>query len=382
MSRAAAIGGFVASGFESVAAEFERNFAERGELGAAFAAEFGGEAIVDLWGGVADRRSGRRWDADTLQPVFSGTKGFVAICMLLLLERGKLDLHAPVCRYWPEFAAAGKDAVLVRDVVSHTTGLPGLDTPVTWHEATDDRRMAELLAAQALSEDPRAVRSYHSLTFGWLCGELVRRVDGRSVGTFFAEEVARPLGLEAWIGLPDAEQHRVSTVELSGGWGEAPLFRQDEIERDPLLRSIYANPARYDSGDLPSNRPEWRTAEVPGLNGVATARSIARLYGHLDELLSGEMLSVAREPLSVRLDGISNSPAAFGIGFALQTSEHRLGPPDDAFGHAGAGGSLHGCWPTEGVGFSYAMNLLRDDLEDPRGVSLMRALYRAVRGCF
>src|SRR3954447_8168956 len=194
----ASIGGFVAPGFEPVREAFERNFSERGELGAAFAAVRDGEPVVDLWGGVADRASGRPWREDTIVTIFSGTKGFVAACMLLLIQRGQLELDAPVARYWPEFAQAGKAHVRVRDVVAHTVRLPYVATPVTWQEATDDVRMAELLAAQPQNTDPRAAYSYHALTFGWLCGELLRRVDGRSIGRFLADEVTGPLGLDVW----------------------------------------------------------------------------------------------------------------------------------------------------------------------------------------
>jgi CubicO group peptidase (beta-lactamase class C family) len=203
----------VAPGFGQVADEFGRNFTVRGDLGAAFAVIRDDEVLVDLWGGIADRATARPWTADTLQILFSGTKGLVAACLLLLMERGQLTLEAPVARYWPEFAAAGKADVAVRDLVTHAVGLPGLEVPVTWQEATDARRMAVLLAAQPRSRDPRATRTYHAVTFGWLCGELVRRVDGRRIGQFFAEEIALPLDLELWIGLPADLEARVSTVE-------------------------------------------------------------------------------------------------------------------------------------------------------------------------
>ena len=182
--------GYVAPGYEPVREAFERNFAERGELGAAFAAFRNGEPVVDLWGGIADRASGRPWREDTLQLIYSGTKGLVALCVLMLIDRGKLRLDDPVNRHWPEF---GKPEILVRHIVSHTARLPGIDTPITVADLHDDRRMAAILAAQAPNPDPRAALCYHALTYGWLCGELVRRVDGRSVGRFFAEEVAGPL---------------------------------------------------------------------------------------------------------------------------------------------------------------------------------------------
>jgi len=189
-ANAASAQGTVAPGFEQVAEEFERNLAERGEVGAAFAAYVDGELVVDLWGGLADRQRGIAWRDDTLVGVFSGSKGLVAACLLVLIERGLLELDVPVCRYWPEFAAQGKEGILVRDVVSHRAGLPGLLTAVSLEEATDDVRMAQLVAAQARVVAPEAGARYHAVTFGWLCGELVRRVDGRSVGRFLREEIA------------------------------------------------------------------------------------------------------------------------------------------------------------------------------------------------
>jgi CubicO group peptidase (beta-lactamase class C family) len=355
VARGVDVGGFVAPGFEAVRDEFERNFAERGELGAAFAAYRDGEPVADLWGGIADRASGRPWKADTIQLIFSGSKGLVAVCVLMLIERGLLELDAPVARYWPEFAQAGKERVLVRDVMGHTARLPGLETPVTWQEATDDLRMAQLLAAQRQSADPRAASAYHAITFGWLAGELVRRVDGRSVGRFFAEEVAGPLELELWIGLPAEQEPRVAMLEPAPSWDATVIAASDG---DPLLRSVFANPPRFGPGPLPANEPAWRAAEVPASNAVGTARSIARLYGCLDRLLRPETLALGRTPLNRGPDPMRGCPVVWGVGFALQTLLRDLGPPPDAFGAGGAGGSMHGCWPTQRVGFSYALNLL------------------------
>jgi CubicO group peptidase (beta-lactamase class C family) len=368
----AGIGGFVAAGFEPVRDEFERNFAERGELGAAFAVVGDdGAPLVDLWGGLADRASGRPWTADTTQVIFSGSKGLVSICMLILLERGALDLHTPVARYWPEFGQAGKERVLVRDVMAHTTRLPGLAQPVSWREATDARRMARLLAAQPQSADPRAEGAYHPMTFGWLCGELVARVDGRTLGRFFAEEVATPLDLELWIGLPEEQEERVATIEAGPAWS-APAPEGDE-----LASAVLVNPARFAPGAFASNERAWRAAEVPASNAIGTARSIARMYASLDRLLLPETIDLGRHPISLRLDALRTPPIAvsFGVGFQLQTEARSLGPPIDAFGHGGAGGSRHGRWPRQRVGFSYAMNRLADEIGDPRGVVLLDVLH-------
>jgi CubicO group peptidase (beta-lactamase class C family) len=372
-------GGFVAPGFEPVAAELARSFSERGELGAAFAAVHDGEPVVDLWGGLADRPAGRPWQEDTLQVIFSGTKGLVAICLLLLIDRGRLELEAPVARYWPEFAAAGKEAVTVRALVSHTARLPGLTTPVEREELTDDVRMAELLAAQPQLEDPRAAHAYHALTYGWLCGELVRRIDGRSVGRFFAEELAGPLDLEIFIGLPEELEPRVSRLEVAENWGATPATRPETIEGDALMRAVWGNPPILGAAGFPWNDRSYHAAEIPGAGGIGTARSIAKLYGSLERLISAEVLERGRTVLERRREPLLDEPQAFGIGFECQTEALLLGPPPDAFGHGGAGGSMHGAWPTERVGFSYAMNLMRDD--QPEGDERPRALLGALHAC-
>ncbi len=379
------VGGRVAPGFERVADAFERNFAERGEVGAAFAATLDGQPVVDLWGGVADSASGRAWAQDTLQLIFSGTKGLTALCVAMLVDRGALELDAPVRAYWPEFAAAGKEATTVAEVVSHRARLPGVRTPITDEELLDPRRMAELLAAQAPETDPRAVFVYHALTYGWLCGELVRRVDGRSLGRFFAEEVAAPLGLELWIGLPAEHEGRVSVLQYAQDWGKSPAGRPDAFPGDELWASIWQNPPHLlDGTRLGWNLPAWHATEMPGANGVGAARSIARLYGALAcggaldgvRLLSEETLELARTPLASGRDPFSEERMAFGVGFMTQTEDAPLGPAAVAFGHNGAGGSVHGAWPQERVGFSYAMNEMRDDPEgDERPAALLEALH-------
>jgi CubicO group peptidase (beta-lactamase class C family) len=374
--------GTVRPGFEPVAEAFERNFAEHGEVGAAFAAYIDGEQVVDLWGGLADRARGAAWRQDTLVPVFSGSKGLVAACMLLLIERGALELDAPVCRYWPEFAARGKEGILVRDVVSHRAGLPGLLTPVTLEQATDDARMAALVAAQ----EPIAVDGpvYHAVTFGWLCGELVRRLDGRSVGRFLHEEIAEPLGLELWIGLPESLEPRVATLERGAKFGDGLVVAR---EADEVAWSIWSNPPRFAEGELAANLRFWHAAEVPATSGIASARSLARLYGclacggELDgaRLLSPETIEAGRRPLAQGRDPYLDEPLAFGIGFELQTAEMGLGPEPDAFGHSGAGGSIHGAWPGLRTGFSYAPNVLTPlSGTDPRGAALLSALHAAI----
>jgi CubicO group peptidase (beta-lactamase class C family) len=374
LAETAKVSGYVAPGFELVAEEFRRNFAERGDLGAAFAVARDDETIIDLWGGTADRVNRRPWTADTLQILFSGTKGMVSACLLLLVDRGRLQLDMPIARYWPEFATAGKEGVLVQDLVTHSAGLPGLHAPVTWRDAVDAGAMAAMLAEQPRSPDPRAERTYHAVTFGWMCGELVHRVDGRTIGRFFAEEFAVPLGLELWIGLPEELEGRVSTVELAESWATGTTASAAGQADDALVQSVN-NPRRYDAESFPWNESAWHAAEVPSSNGIGTARSIARFYAGLERLMSARTLKLGTTPLCTRYDPVLDKPTTFGVGFELQTERLPLGPPPDAFGHGGAGGSKHGFWPSQRLGFSYAMNLLYPESADVRGTALLNALY-------
>jgi CubicO group peptidase (beta-lactamase class C family) len=370
------IGGFVASGFEPVRREFERNFSERGEIGAAFAVHRDGEQLVDLWGGMADLQTGRPWDAETLVCIFSGTKALVAMCVLMLLDRGSLELEAPVARYWPELRAK---TVVVRDIVSHTARLPGVTQDVTIDEFADALHMAGLLEHEQQNEDPRAALCYHAFTYGWLCDGLVRRVDGRSVGRFFADEIALPLALDAWIGLPGELDSRVARLELADDWPQSPHLQAETLARDDLTRSIWGNPPVFDRGAFPWNDARYRRAEIPGAGAIATPRSMARLYASLPALVSPRTLELARTPWSEGPDVVHGAAQRFGVGFQLQTDALVLGPDTGAFGHGGAGGSIHGVWPSSGVGFSYGMNELRDrDALDPRSWTLLHALHSAL----
>lgn len=380
--------GFAAPGFERVAEAFEGNFAERGEIGAAFAAYLDGELIVDLWGGTADRRTGRPWERDTLVGVFSGTKGITATCLLPLIERAQLDLQAPVSRYWPEFGVHGKDRIRVRDVVCHEAGLPGLLTPVSIEDATDEVAMAALVAAQRSIAAPGAGPRYHAVTFGWLCGELLRRVDGRSIGRFLREEIAEPLGLDIWIGLPDEHRSRVAFLERDAAFEREQREVAIDRAQDEIAWSIWSNPPRFADGEMAANRPIWQKAEVPATNGIVAPRSLARLYGCLAcegtidgvRLLAPQTIEDARRGLSRGEDPCLGEMLAFGTGFELQTEEMRLGPAADAFGHTGAGGSVHGAWPSLRLSFSYAPNLLASlSGVDTRAQALLSALYAGSR---
>jgi CubicO group peptidase (beta-lactamase class C family) len=383
-SESAPAQGFVAPGFEAVAEEFARNFTLRGDVGAAFAATHQGTPVVDLWGG--NTAPGVPWTADTLQVIYSGTKGLMAACVLKLIERGQLELNAPVSRYWPEFAAADKGRVLVRHVVSHAAGLPGIRAALTAADYTDHERMEALLAAQPLAQDPNAFHCYHPVTIGWLLGGLIRRIDGRTIGRFFAEEIAGPLGLSAFIGLPEAQEYRVGKIELGPGMLPFEEAFPSEQRADPTFVSAWGNPPLFPA-DLPWNTRAYHAAEIAGAGGIADARSMARFYGAMTlgggldgvVVLRPETVALGRSELSRFMDPYIAEAMAFGVCWALQTPQGRFGPAPDAFGHSGAGGSIHGGWPIEKVGFSYVMNQMRADPEDLRSRHVLKRLHEIVR---
>jgi CubicO group peptidase (beta-lactamase class C family) len=381
------VGGFVVSGYEAVAEAFAENFDEREEIGAAFAAFVDGRCVIDLWGGIADRSQALSWNRDTLSCIFSGTKGLVATCLLILIERGHLSLDEPVCRYWPEFAAHGKEHVLVRHAVSHTAGLPGLSTPVSSSDVTDSLRMACLLADQRPITEPGQAPCYHAFTWGWLCGELIRRVSGRSVGAFFRDEIAEPLALETWISLPAEHESRVAKLERPRGVPGGSAAQELRRDEDHIRWSIWENPPRYSEDPMPANTRAWHAAEIPATSGISTARSLARMYGCLANggriervrLMSPVTLNLAVAPLSVGHDPYLDAPIAFSVGYQIQTSTNVLGPVDRAFGHGGAGGSVHGAWPDVATGFSYTLNGLGSvGGTDPRAAALLEALHDSV----
>ena len=304
-----------------------------------------------------------RIDEPTL--IFSGTKGLVAMCLLLLIERGQLELDARVSRYWPEFRHRD---VLVRHVVSHTAGLPGLRPSPTAEELLDGERMAARLAVEPPIWPAGERLAYHALTFGWLCGALVRRIDGRTVGAFFAEEFARPLELELWIGLPPEIEPRVARLERGSDYGLAG-------EPGPLLEALYGSLLH----GFPWNEAAFHAAEIPGANAIGTARALAFLYGRLETILRPETIRLGRTELSRGVCAVTALPYAFGVGFELQTELGALGPPAGAFGHTGSGGSAHGAWPDERVGFSYLPTTLRRSDTDLRARRQLAALYDEIR---
>jgi CubicO group peptidase (beta-lactamase class C family) len=385
-----AIDGWVAPGFEGVRDAFEKNFADGREVGAAFAAYSDGQLVVDLWGGVADEATGRPWTRDTVIVVFSTTKGATAICANKLIEEGHLDPDAPVVEYWPEFGAAGKDAIPVHHLLSHQAGLPWVDEPLTLDEALAWDPLVEALARQAPIWEPGTQHGYHAVTYGNLVGEVVRRVTGRSIGTYFRDDIAEPLGLDFWIGLPEEHEARVAPliggVDSDGGAldGEARAALAEFIGPQSVLgRSLSAGGAFAESGVF--NTRAVHAAEVPAAGGIGDARSVARLYaaciGEVDGIRLLQPETVGRASAQ-RTEGpdvvILNLDLQFGLGFFVPSTLIRLGGPR-SFGHFGMGGSAGWADPEAGLAFGYVMNRMELGLAgDLRSYSLINACYDAV----
>ena len=384
--------GEVLPGWEPVRDAFAANFERFDEIGAACAVVAGGRTVVDLWAGAADVRTGAPWQAGTRAVTFSTTKGATSVVVHRLVEQGRLDLDTPVSASWPEFAAAGKEAVPVRWLLTHQAGLPAVDRTFTPEELFAWHPMVEALAAQAPHWPPGTAHGYHAMTFGWLVGEVVRRVSGRSVGELFAAEVAAPLGLEYHIGGLPAELEPL-TARLSGtsrgqeARSEAPAAATATATTtattttDPSSLSFRAlNPT---DPPLRANDPAYHRAEMPAANGIGTARALARMYaallGEVDgvRLLQPATVAAATTRQTSGIDRVTFRESAFGLGFALGADVHPAAGAA-AFGHPGMGGSLGYADPELGFGFGYVMNRMRpESLGDPRA----GALVEAARSC-
>lgn len=376
--------GTVTDGFEPVRDAFVRNFTERGDLGAAVTVYRDGRPVVDLWGG-AD------WRSDTAQVIRSATKGPAAAVLHLLQQRGTLDLDAPVGTYWPEFKQHGKERVLVRHLLTHRAGLPVLDTPLTPAQALDGESGALAVAAQPPSWEPGSAHGYHALTYGWLLGELVRRVTGMSLGQWLAREIAAPLDLDLWIGLPDAHAHRVG--ELHEVTAPAPPAGQGlRVRPKPQVGAAYRDPESLTRRAFAAvdpfpdqNDPAYWAVELPATNGVATARSLARFYAALLDDVDGVRLYVpatltaARTEESQGPDRVLIVPTRFGLGYMLHSPASPMLSPG-SFGHPGRGGSLAFADQDAGIGFGYVTNGLQKSVtSDPRAQALVRALRASLR---
>jgi CubicO group peptidase (beta-lactamase class C family) len=377
--------------FRPVVEVFQRNFLEHGEVGASLALTVEGETVVDLWGGVADEQAGRAWDKDTVSIVFSCTKGATALCAHILSSRGKLDLEAPVAEIWPEFAANGKSGATTRMMLDHSVGVPVLRDEAKPDCLMDWGYMTERLAAQAPFWEPGTRNGYHALTFGFTVGEIVRRVSGQSLGRFFRENVAGPLGLDFWIGLPEAVDPRVAP--MMGGL-EPPKVPT------PFFLKAFSDPASipnrflFNSGTWATEARDTRAgraAEIGAANGITNGRGLAGMYAPLANggggLVDADTLSRMEEvAMATHSDATLILPTRFALGFMKSMDNRRRYVAGDsvilgrrAFGHVGAGGSIGFADPECRLSFGYTMNRMGAGLMlNERGQGLVDAAYRCL----
>lgn len=393
------IGGSVDEGYGKVADVFRANFARRREIGAAVAVYRDGAKVVDLWGGYRDGITKKPWQHDTMVNMFSTTKGVASLAVAVAASRGLVSYDSKVADYWPEFAQAGKADVTVRQLLSHQAGLPALGAPLRLADLADPDRMSAVLAAQAPAWTPGTRHGYHALTLGWYESELIRHADpaSRTLGRFFADEVAGPLGLDLHIGLPaSVDRDRVAQLH---GWRRAEALLHLNT-MPPRLALQLLNPfgltAR--SVNLPNdidvmtdfNREEVRAVEMPAANGIGTARSVAKAYGCAAtggrELgLTPTTLDALTEPAVTPTGGVRDKvlyvDSVFSLGYCKPVAHFRFGSSDKAFGTPGLGGSFGFADPDTGVGFGYVMNRLGFHLwSDPREIALRQSLFRDVLG--
>jgi CubicO group peptidase (beta-lactamase class C family) len=381
----AQLGGSVAAGFEPVQEAFAANFESHGEVGAACCVHLHGKRVVDLWGGITAPGASEPYTADTLQMVWSTTKGVVAIAAHILAQEGKLDFDAPVTDYWPEFAAAGKAGIPVRWLFCHKSGLAAVDHPFGLADLVAWTPCIEALAAQKPLWEPGTAHGYHTWTYGWLAGEVIRRVAGVSVGKFVAERIAKPLQAEFWIGLPRALNTRVAPVlpphPPAPG---APTNPYATRMADPNSLSYRA----WGSVMVPpaeQNEHPFREAEVPAANGIGTARALSRLYagciGKIDgvRVLEPETLEEATRTQARGEDLVQGYDTRFGTGFQL-SFPFRPMAGEGSFGHYGSGGSVGFAHPELGISFGYTMNQMRPVWgKDPRTSGRVKALLACLR---
>ena len=365
--------------FDAVRAAFEANWSEHGEVGASLSVMVGGETVVDLWGGHADAERSRSWERDTIANVYSSTKGVAAAAAAMLVDRGELDVERPVVDYWPEFGQAGKSEIKVRHLLTHEAGLAGVDEELPDGAVLDWDHMIGALERQAPMWTPGEGMGYHAITYGWLVGEVIRRIDGRTCGEFVRDEIAGPLGVDFYIGLPEAEDARTADLIAAPGTGPIGVGPQDNL----AARALGLAAPRL-AGSV--NSREWRAAELPAANGHGNARALATMYSALAHgggpLLGGDAVELCGPTEhAAREDMVLGFEVRRSLGFILSTAGGRYewGPNPRTFGHSGAGGSLGFADPDAGIGFGYVMNQMSAGLgADPRWKPMIDAVYASV----
>ncbi len=385
-----AIGGACDPAFAGVRDAFERNFADGGDVGAAVAVWVEGELVVDLWGGWSDAARRRAWDRDTLASIFSGTKGLSSTCLHLLADRGEIDLDAPVARYWPEFGQAGKQDITLSMVLSHRSGVIGPRSRLHWSQLPDWDGVCAMLAAAEPWWPPGTAQGYHMTTFGFILGEVVRRVTGRTLGQYLRTEIAEPLGIDVHIGLPAALHHRcaemvnkphIRDVLAAGRAPGDPASLAEHPMAGLAVAMGFAPDDELGSHDLTA----WRTNEFPGTNAHVSALGMATFYNALaqEKLLSREQLERARvsqggfDPDVVL--GARVADHGWGLGYMLN-QRGVAGPNLRSFGHGGSGGSFGFVDLEHRIGYAYVMNYFDATKcnADPRSVALSDQVYSAL----
>ncbi|GEP52895.1 serine hydrolase domain-containing protein [Reyranella soli] len=388
--------GLCKPGFERVAEAFRKNFDANGEVGASVCLTVGGETVVDLWGGIADQKTGTPWTKDTVSIVFSCTKGATALCAHMLASRGKLDLDAPVAELWPEFAKNGKERATTRMMLDHSVGVPALRTKVKDSGPYEWDYMTGLLAEEAPFWEPGTRNGYQGFVFGWTVGEMVRRAAGMSLGTFFQNEIARPLGLDFWIGLPEEIEPRVAPITpfvYKPEQAKTPFMIDLALKRDSPAALFFFNVGAWRASG--ANSRAGHAAEIGAANGITNARGLAGMYAPLanggGRLVDGTTLARMGEvSMATHDDATLRIPTRFALGFMKSMDNRKrsvgaklFGPDVDsvimgsaAFGHVGAGGSLGFADPVAGLSFGYTMNRMGPGLlMNERGQALVDAAY-------
>jgi CubicO group peptidase (beta-lactamase class C family) len=374
--------------FNRVKDAFIENFEKRGEVGAAASVMLDGRSVVDIWAGHADREKTKLWARDTLVNVYSTTKGVTAICAHRLADKGLLDIDAPVARYWPEFAQAGKDKIPVRYLLSHKAGLAAVRKPLDDDALFNWNKMTTALAEQEPWWEPGTKHGYHALTFGHLVGEVIRRITGKTPGKYLRDEIAGPLGLDLHIGLDAKDDARTGEMIAMPppGPGEPNLFAEIMKNPESVTFKAFMNPPGGMRPGLVNTR-EWRAAEIPAANGHTTARSLAKLYGVLARggdldgvrVMSKEQVAQCSIEQSNGSDALLIINTRFSLGFMMSQPGASLGPNAKSFGHPGAGGSLGYADPDAKIGFGYTMNKMHASLLiDPRATALIDAVYASM----
>lgn len=371
--------------FEALKEAFGELFADHQERGAALCVQIGGETVVDIWAGTADKDGAQAWHSDTILNLFSCTKTFAAVAALQLVEQGKLELDAPVAHWWPEFAAAGKERITLRQLLSHTSGLPALRQMLPAEALYDWEQMTAALAAEQPWWTPGQAHGYCPITYGWLVGELLRRVDGRGPGEIIAARIAQPLGLDLHVGLAEQDFPRVAHIaRKKGEMGDAAAQRLLKCmmgEPNALSTRAFANPPSILTS---TNKPEWRRMQQPAANGHGNARALAGFYAALldGRLLEAQMLNEMTREHAYGDDLTLLTPTRLGLGCMLDqphmaNATYGMGPK--AFGHPGAGGSVGFADPEREVAFGFVTNSLGPYvLMDPRAQKLAHVLTQCL----